>query len=162
MPQDLSDNAHDSRQQRLKILGQDEIDILFRRPCFTQEEREQYFALSATEQAVLNELKTTKSKIGFILQLGYFKARRMFFIFSTMDVSADVNYVAERYFPGTAEPECTISKVTRLKHQGLILTLCRYKTCDDSDRQHLEAKAREAAMVSGKPVCCCFGSRGIL
>jgi TnpA family transposase len=141
-----------ARQQRLKILGQDEIDVLFRRPCFTQDEREQYFALSASEQAVLNELKTTKSKIAFILQLGYFKARRMFFVFTANDVAADLNHVVERYFPGTAEPECTVSKRTRLKHQDLILELCGYRTCDAAAREELEEKAKQAAAVCSKPV----------
>jgi TnpA family transposase len=141
-----------ARQQRLKILGQDEIDILFRRPCFTQEEREQYFALSASEQAVLNELNTTKSKITFILQLGYFKARRMFFVFTANDVAEDLNHVVERYFPGTAEPECTVSKRTRLKHQDLILELFGYRTCDAAAREELEEKAKQAAAVCGKPV----------
>ena len=59
-----SNTTDGSRQQRLNILGQDEIDTLFRRPCFTDEEREQYFTLSSTEQEVLDELKTTKSKNG--------------------------------------------------------------------------------------------------
>jgi len=141
-----------TRQQRLKILGQDEIDVIFRRPSFTQDEREQYFALSASEQAVLNELKTTKSKIAFILQLGYFKARHMFFIFTANDVAADLNHVVERYFPGTAEPECTVSKKTRLKHQDLILELCGYRACDAAAREELEEKAKQAAAVCSKPV----------
>lgn len=145
-------SKNSSRQQRLKILGQDEIDALFRRPRFTEEEREQYFTLSSTEQKVLNGLKTPKSKIAFILQFGYFKARRMFFMFTANEVATDLTYVADRYFSHIANPDCAVSKITRLKHQRLILKLCKYKSCDDNDRQYLEAKAREAATVSGKPV----------
>jgi len=152
MSQNNSNTTDSSRQQRLKILGQDEIDTLFRRPCFTYEEREQYFTLSSTEQGVLDELKTTKSKIAFILQLGYFKARRMFFAFTPNDVATDMKYVAERCFSYTTKADCAVTKITRLKHQRLILGLCKYKSCDDNDRQQLEAKAREAATVSGKPI----------
>lgn len=148
----MSDITTGSRQQRLKILGLDEIEELYGLPRFSDEEREQYFTLSAAEQAVLDRLKTTKSKIVFILQLGYFKARRMFFVFSANDVVADVSHIAERYLPGPKQPNCTITKVTRLKQQSLILALCKYKTCDDDERQHLEVKAHEAAMVCGKPV----------
>jgi hypothetical protein len=101
---------------------------------------------------VLDELKTTKSKIAFILQLGYFKARCMFFAFTTRDVETDIKYVVDRCFSYAVIPDCAVSKITRLKHQRLILALCKYKPCDDNDRQQLEVKAREAATVSGKPV----------
>ena len=152
MSQDLSETTARSRPQRLKILGPNEIEELYGLPRFSDEEREQYFALSCAEQAVLDELKTVPSKIAFILQLGYFKVRHLFFVFNAHDVIADMNYIAERYFPGTLSLDCTVTKVTRLKQQGLILALCHYKTCDDSDRQHLELKAQEAAMVSVRPV----------
>jgi hypothetical protein len=45
-----------------------------------------------------------------------------------------------------------VTKGTRLKHQYLILALCRYKICDDAGRHHLEVKAREAARISSKPI----------
>jgi len=144
---DVEDKAGEqtktARQQRLKILGQDEIDVLFQRPCFTQEEREQYFALSMSEQAVLNELKTIKSKIAFILQIGYFKAQSMFFVFTANEVAADLNHVAERYFPGTSERDCTVSKSTRLKHQALILELCGYRICDTAAREQIKVAILE-------------------
>ena len=140
------------RDRRLKILGQDEIDEIYGLPRFSDEERELHFALTPSEEAALEDLHSTKSKLAFILQLGYFKARRLFHIFGATDVAADLSHVAERYFPGTAEPDCAVSKRTRLKHQRLILALCEYKICDDSDRQYLEVKAREAAMVSAKPI----------
>jgi len=132
------DRAPDYRNRCLKILGQDEIDEIYGRPRFSDEERELYFALMPSEEAALEDLHSTKSKIAFILQLGYFKARRLFFVFTANEVTADLNHVAKRYFFGTAEPDCTVSKRTRFKHQRLILALCRYKICDDSDRQHLE------------------------
>jgi len=134
------------------LPGLPEIDEIYGLPRFSDEERALYFALTPSEEAALEDLHSSNSKTAFILQLGYFKARRLFFVFTANDVAADLNYVAERYFPGIAEPECTVSKRTRLKHQRLILALCKYKLCDDGDRQYLEVKAREAAMVSGKPI----------
>ncbi len=65
---------------RLKILGGDEIDALYAHPRFTHEERVEHFALSPAEVAALEQLHSIKSKIFFILQLGYFKARHMFFV----------------------------------------------------------------------------------
>ena len=66
---------------RLKILSGDEIDTLYGRPRFTHQERVEHFALSPTEETALEQLHSIKSTIFFILQLGYFKARHMFFVF---------------------------------------------------------------------------------
>src|SRR5271157_2103726 len=63
---------------RLEILGGDEIDARYAHPRFTHEERVEHFALSPAEVAALEQLHSIKSKIFFILQLGYFKARHMF------------------------------------------------------------------------------------
>jgi hypothetical protein len=71
---------------RLKILGGDEIDALYAHPRFTHEERVDHFALSPAEVAALEQLHSIKSKIFFILQLGYFKARHMFFIFDLREL----------------------------------------------------------------------------
>jgi Domain of unknown function (DUF4158) len=60
---------------RPKILSADEIDALYARQRFTLEERDEYFALSTQEKATLGQLHFLKSKMFFILQLGYFKAR---------------------------------------------------------------------------------------
>jgi Domain of unknown function (DUF4158) len=55
---------------RLRILSDDEIDALYGRPRFTQEERNEYFTLSAQERATLGQLHSLKSRVFFILQLG--------------------------------------------------------------------------------------------
>lgn len=77
----------------------DEVEALYGRPRFTHEERVQFFALSPKEKSVLDQLHSIKSRVYFILQLGYFKARLMFFMFHLNEVDEDVRYVGERYFP---------------------------------------------------------------
>ena len=54
--------------KRLRILGDDEIEALYGRPRFTDDERLEYFLLSATERAVLEQLRSTKSRIYCILE----------------------------------------------------------------------------------------------
>ena len=66
--------------KRLAILSRDEIEAIYGRPCFTKEERGEYFSLSPAEQVALEQLRFVNAKIYFILQLGYFKARNMFFV----------------------------------------------------------------------------------
>jgi TnpA family transposase len=139
-------------QKRLNILGEDEIEALYGRPRFTHEERIEYFSLSPTERSVLAQLHSIKSQLCFVLQLGYFKARHQFFIFSLHEVAEDAKYVQAQYFPGHQVADLTIAKVTRIKQQGMILELLNYRYCDTQERQTLQAKARQAARIFGKPV----------
>ena len=66
-------------QKRLTILGENEIAAIYGRPRFTHEERIQYFSLSQSEKEALQELRSVKSHAYFVLPLGYFKARHLFF-----------------------------------------------------------------------------------
>jgi Domain of unknown function (DUF4158) len=99
----------DNRGKRLIILNRDEIEALYGRPRFTQEERGEYFSLSPAEQAALEQLRFINAKIYFILQLGYFKARNMFFVFEPQEAGEDIEFIRERYFPSfrDAAPEIT-------------------------------------------------------
>ncbi len=85
--------ATNTAQKRLRILGEDEVKDLYERPRFTHEDRIQYFSLSPSEKAALDQLHSIKSRIYFILQSAYFKARHMFFIFNFRDVEADFEYL---------------------------------------------------------------------
>lgn len=151
-PPTVKNRISDDRNKRIKILGDDEIDAIFGLPRFTSEERMQYFALSPSEKSALDQLHTIRSKIHFILQSGYFKARRMFFIFDPDEMEADARYVQEQYFPDFQTTKLVVSKKTRLKHQRLILTLFDYRNCDAAARLKLKKRARSAARVCGKPV----------
>ena len=139
-------------QRRLQILGDEEIENLYGLPHFTPEERAEYFTLSEREAAAVESLHTVRSRIYAILQLGYFKARHLFFSVDFDAMNEDAQYVQERYFPDAELTEPTVSKVTRLNQQQLILELCNYRLCDGAARQQLADKATQSAGVCGKPV----------
>ena len=139
-------------QKRLQILGDDEIANLYGLPHFTPEEQSEYFALSPRETDAIGQLHSIKSRIYAILQLGYFKARHLFFVFSFSAVVADAQYIQARYFPKFQLTEFEPTKVTRLKHQHIILELCNYRACAESERQALMRKAQQSARVCGKPI----------
>jgi hypothetical protein len=63
------ENLADTQPKRLKILSDDEIEAIYGIPHFTQEERIEYFSLSPSEKATLEQLGSIKSRIYFILQL---------------------------------------------------------------------------------------------
>ena len=141
--------------KRLKILDEGEIDSLFARPTFSDEERQEYFLLSPVENAALKDL-AVKSRIYCILQLGYFKARQQFYILDADDVQVDVTYICQLHFPDY-EIDDTISKDTRTKHQRIILDLCQYRIFGRVERQKLETKAAMLALllpVTPEPYFC--------
>ncbi|NJR55398.1 MAG: Tn3 family transposase [Acaryochloris sp. CRU_2_0] len=138
--------------KRLKILGVEEIEALYERPCFTHEERVEYFTLSNEEETVLQQLHSNKSRLHFVLQLGYFKARHLFFFFYLGAVREDAKYIQEQYFPKTHLKNIDVSKGTRLRQQKLILELYNFQTCRSHERQKLEAKAQQAVRVDSRPL----------
>ena len=99
--------------KRLSILGDDEIEVLYGRPRFTPEERVEYFLLSREEKTVLEQLHSMTSRLHFVLQLGYFKARHLFFVFDLPEVMENALYIRDQYCPGFQFTEINITKVTR-------------------------------------------------
>ncbi len=112
--------------KRLHIIGANEIAAIYDLPRFSTEDQAHFFSLSAHERAVLPELRTYTSRILFILQLGYFKAVRQFFVFKLDEVVQDITWIQQTHFPGSKLPEKPVAKGTRLKHQSLILQLRDY------------------------------------
>ncbi len=140
-------------QKRLRILGDDEIEAIYGRPRFTPEERIQYFTLSQPEKALLQQLRSAKSQTYFVLQLGYFKAKHLFFTFNLQELEEDVQFVLEQYFPNEQLADSgAVDKQTRLKQQRFILELQDYRSCDSEERQKLETKAQRSALICSKPI----------
>jgi hypothetical protein len=69
-----------SESRRLAILTVREIHELYGLPSFTDEERCLYFDLSPTEHDAVDAVHTAAAAVHMVLQLGYFKAKRQFFI----------------------------------------------------------------------------------
>jgi hypothetical protein len=133
-------------------LGDEEIEALYGRPRFTLDERQEYFAFTPQELTALEPFRSHPSRLYGMLQLGYFKARQQFFVFTLREVDEDIRYLQERYFAPARFHAVEVSKVTRLKQQRVILGLWHYRYCDAAARQHLAAKAQQAARVCAKPV----------
>ena len=87
--------------KRLYLLPEAEISDLYERPIFNQNEQLLYFKMNQVELDLLGKFGTIKTKVYFILQLAYFKAKNQFFTFEFDDVRADVNYVLLNFFKKT-------------------------------------------------------------
>lgn len=139
--------------KRLTILTAKDVQALYGLPRFNGEERDIYFTLDPLEKQTLAEYRTLVAKIYFILQSGYFKAKKQFFVFSFSAVSEEVAYIQRRYFPKVTKLSgLAISKPTRLAQQAQILQLYGYHTCSREWRQQLQEKASYLVTIYTKPV----------
>jgi len=111
-------------------------------PVSDDEDRAFYFDLSPPEKVILSHIHGIKSSVYYILHLGYFKARRQFFVFDLQQMAADAQYVKHLYFPGYELGDLNITKVTCLKQQNLILELLQYRIYGAGERQQLRMKVR--------------------
>ena len=116
--------------KRLYLLSEAEITDLYARPDFNSDERELYFAMNKRELDALSHYSTTKTRVFFILQLAYFKAKHQFFNFEFEDVRADVKYVLAKFFKIT--DLALLGRITRqclsLQKQ-VILNFFDYQDC---------------------------------
>lgn len=141
----------DSR--RLLILTAQEIDDLYALPRFTNEDRGLYFDLSPAEHQVVDAIHTTSAAVHLTLQLGYFKAKRRFFVYDKEMVLDDLRYIIEYYFPQRDLASIkALSKPTRLQQQQIILKLFDYRLCDSVIKEELEQKAQRIARLSTQPI----------
>lgn len=141
------------KSHRLSILTQKEIYDLYGLPQLNDEDRCFYFDLSADEINIVDAIHTRSAAVHLVLQLGYFKAKRQFFVYPLEAVQDDLNYILQKYFPvmGLATIK-ELSKPTRLEQQGIILQLFDFRNCDNTAKTELEQKAQRVAMLSTHPV----------
>src|SRR5258708_28516153 len=139
--------------KRLHILNNEEIEALYGRPCLSGEDRTNVFTLTQPEKDLLASFTQIPIQLYFLLQLGYFKAKQLFFTFVFDDVVEDVTYLLERYFPETPQPELRmLNKRTILKQRQCILELFGYRLCTPTDRHDVFLRAQQAARISSKPI----------
>src|SRR5215213_7918755 len=103
----------------LNILSDDEQIQFDSPPLFTGENRKHFFSLPKWAEETVQALRTPKSKVGFILQLGYFRASKVFYLKQTFH-QRDIEYVARRFEAEEMNMD-GYDKTTLHRHQALIL-----------------------------------------
>ena len=151
----MPDKSTTPHLSRLNILTKDEIQNIFYLPNFSDEERLLYFSLTNTEFEIVAQSRSFGSKLNFILQLGYFKARYLFFNFEFQDVAVDVEFIRKTYFPHEKTKIRNLPKIsinTILKHRRTISEMFNYQFCGRLQRKMIEQTAKNSAKISGKPI----------
>jgi len=130
--------------KRIYLLPEAEIADLYARPVFNQNEQQLYFELTQVELNTLGQFGTIKTKVNFILQLAYFKAKNQFFTFTFDDVRADVDYVLAKFFKktdGVFQGNITRQRINQQKQ--IILSLLDYQAWSVEQAIQVEAHIGE-------------------
>jgi len=84
----------------ITLFTPQELEEFYGIPSFNEESRAQYFTLSDADKKLMEIFKSDRTKIYFLLTLGYFRAKGCFVEFTIQSVLLDLQYVAEMYFKG--------------------------------------------------------------
>ncbi len=145
-------NTTAQRTKRLHLLDAAEVAALYDRPCFTDEERAYYFALTPTETAHMQIFTDGAIQAFFVLQLGYFKAKQRFFSVKLADVLADLIFIVNQHGLGVAPDDLRLLNPRTLQHQRqIILEDVRYRYAHAQERQQAYQVVLQAARISPKP-----------
>lgn len=79
---------------KLHILSKAERKAFSSPPVFTLDEKQHYFHINTSTKTIVNDIRSTTNKIGFILQLGYFKHTVRFFM-ANQFYKQDITFVAK-------------------------------------------------------------------
>jgi hypothetical protein len=122
-------------KKQINLLTDAEIEDIYARPKFKDVERDYFFQLSDDEHNLLKKYASIKSKLFFILQIGYFKAMKQFYKFTLDEVVDDLNYIIKKHY-SSAEEEKKISgnlwKENYREQKADILKLYDYREWSDS------------------------------
>lgn len=123
-----------ANSQRLCILSNQDFAAIYDRPRFNDLERRHFFVLSEPELKIVKlrpfNGRETSSKVYFILQLGYFKAKHLFFHFQYFEVEEDMRFVLHTHLPNDPAPSTLPTRKFQQSAQLQILRHMGFQYCD--------------------------------
>jgi TnpA family transposase len=120
---------------KLHVLSKVERKAFNSPPLYTTDGRKHYFHVNEEIKALINTMRLPTNKVGFILQLGYFKYAGRFFMASQFH-KRDVDFVAKLL--NINSHEIIIEKYNEDKykdHQKIILSLLGISRFDDKSKK---------------------------
>jgi TnpA family transposase len=134
----------------INILNDAERLLFDTPPRFSKEDRQRYFSIPSELKSSITRIHPIESRIGFILQLGYFRSRARFFN-SAQFGKRDINHVAKTLSvePPTSLTSYAGSLVTR--HRIKILDFLNWESYDSSMTETLVGLALNFAAQKEQP-----------
>jgi TnpA family transposase len=118
------------------VLSPEERHALYALPDFDDFQRAEYFAFTPAERAAAEQRRGHAARIVFMLQLGYFKAKRAFFDLSTDAIPlGDVVWLTGHYFPGAAAEPGPVTAYERYAQRREIIRLAEYRLWAGTDHR---------------------------
>ncbi len=115
------------RDKRLTILSEIEEFAFYGLPDFDDEQRLKYFTFTTEEIDLICRCREFHAQVYCAIQIGYFKAKNMFFKFSLTRIpKEDVHFILTRYFEDKELSEFNVTKHEYRFQQNEILTLFDY------------------------------------
>lgn len=137
-------------KREINLLSKSEISDIYDIPDFNDHERDLYFTINDEEADMLSTFHTANTKIFFILQLGYFKAKHRFFQLDLQKVFVDINFISRKYYQ-KKEISSLISR-SRIYHQRkIILKYYKYQECSEEILDRLKKQFIALLKLYPKP-----------
>lgn len=91
--------------KQITLVSEAELSALYDQPDFDSDQRLEYLNMTVEEQGLMRKRSNLVAQVHFALQLGYFKAKHLFFRFKWNEVEEDTAFIMQEYFPEqTFEP----------------------------------------------------------
>ena len=125
----------------IKILSPSNKKLFDTPPVFTGDQRKQTFLISKRILKIIETFASATNRIGFVLQLGYFRAVNKFYI-SKKFHNRDIEYVARSLRIDLSSINITGYRYTTSeRHQQIILSETGFKKFDTDARSQLTSEA---------------------
>lgn len=112
-------NNMGAQNKRLTVLSEEERFALYELPDFNEIQQQEYFNLTNEEQQIMLSRPTLSAQVYCGLQIGYFKAKHMFFDFDWSYVpKADIAFLLKQYWteqPFSSQPITKYEYYTQIK-----------------------------------------------
>lgn len=96
--------------ERLTILSEAEQAALYEIPDFDDAQRLNYLNLTPEEQLLMRSRANLSNQVYCAIQIGYFKAKHMFFSLNWAEVQEDTDFIMQEYFSGQTFNPTPITK----------------------------------------------------
>lgn len=136
----------------LEILSKNERRSFDKTPSLSRQERQLYFRLDSETKAFVSNLKKPINRVGFVLQLGYFKAMGRFYPTNAFK-KRDINYVNRMlgYKNSTSFELSKYTSSTYYRHQEKIQSTLDWQPFDSVRYERLLDQANHQASLQRKP-----------
>jgi TnpA family transposase len=136
---------------RMRILTTAEHAAFDTPPVFSYAERETFFSVSASLDALLATLRSPTNRLCLVLTMGYFRATKRFF--APPFHQTDVAYVAKKlgYAPDQIDLDAYDEKATTSRHRKLTLDYLGVRPFNAQARQEMAQEIRTMVRSQMRP-----------